>query len=198
MGKTVFVLLDQTDYGTVHVFLIRPDGAKEFLCQAVDPLRTGHDRAEIAAKARSIQDRVMREGRKELKRIAREAATEEIGKEILCFRESQRAKIHAFPQKSEEYTTAAMEQASRAVDDIRRAQLGPQPIAITEEQESAAADLIDMAQARKGSRPLPATAQEKYEQLYDDLRSGLDLTDADLAWMKRYEMWLETGERAFQ
>jgi putative transposase len=196
-GESVFVLLDPMDYGSIYVFLIKADGRKEFLCRAVDPMRTGHDRAEIASRARAIQDRVMREGRKELKRLARQAATEEIGKEILAFRESKLAKIHPFPQKSEEYTTAAMDEAARAVEEIRRRQLGPQPIDISQEEERAAADLIDMNAARR-DRPLPATAQEKYEQLQEDLTGGMDLADADLAWMKRYELWLETGERVSQ
>jgi putative transposase len=196
-GESVFVLLDPMDWGSIYVFLIKADGRKEFLCRAVDPLRTGHDRAQIASKARAIQDRVMREGRKELKRLARQAATEEIGKEILAFRESKLANIHPFPQKSEEYTTAAMDEASRAVEEIRRHQLGPQPIDISAEEERAAAELIDMNAARR-DRPLPATAQEKYEQLHEDLAGGMDLSDTDLAWMKRYELWLETGERVSQ
>jgi putative transposase len=166
------------------------------LCQAVDPLRTGHDRAQIAARARAIQDQVMREGRKELKRIAREAATETIGTEILSFRESQRANVCTFPRPGKEYTTDAMAEAARAVEDIRRTQLGPVPIDITADQVKAAADLIDMAEAKNGGRPLPATDQEKYEQLCEDLACGVDLGDAQLAWMKRHELWLETGERA--
>lgn len=194
VGKTVSVLLDPTDYGTIYVFLINSNGSKEFLCRAVDPLRTGHDRTEIARQAREIQDRVMREGRRELKRIAREAATEQIGKEILTFRERQRANVHQLPQQSEPYTTDAIEEAARAVEDIRLAQIGPQPIAISEEEEKAASNLIEMADARQ-QRPLPATKQEKYEQLQEDLFNGLDLPDTDLAWMKRYELYLETGER---
>ena len=47
----------------------------------------------------------------------------------------------------------------------------------------------------RDSRTLPATQQEKYEQLCEDLRCGVDLADAELAWMKRFELWLETGER---
>ena len=132
----------------------------------------------------------MREGRRELKRIAREAATEEIGKEILAFRERQRSNVHPLPQRSETYTTPAMEEAARAVEEIRIAQLGPQPIGISEEEEKAASNLIEMANARH-QRPLPATKQEKYEQLQEDLIGGLDLPDKDLAWMKRYEMYLE-------
>jgi transposase InsO family protein len=198
VGKTVFVLLDALDYGSIYVFLINADGSKEFLCRAVDPARTGHDRAEIAAHGKAVQDRVMREGRKELKRLAKEAELTSIDEEILCYRERQRANIHEFPGRSETYTTPAMQEAARAVENVRRVELGPCPIAISTEEETAAAELIDMAQARRDSRPLPATAQEKYEQIGEDLRRGMDVSDADLAWMKRYELWLETGERMAQ
>ena len=195
VGETVSVLLDATDYGTIYVFLIKPDGSKEFLCQAVDPDRTGHSRAEIAAKAHAYQKEYLREGSKELKRLAKAAATDRIHEEILSYRERQLANIHEFPRSSEAYSTPAIEEATRALDDIQRVKLGPIPIDITTDEEVAAAELIDMAQARKDSRPLPATAQEKYEQLSEDLQGGFDLDDADLAWMKRYELWLATGEK---
>ncbi|MBI4928165.1 MAG: transposase [Anaerolineae bacterium] len=193
VGKTVFVLLDALDYGSIYVFLINTDGSKEFLCRAVDPARTGHDRAEIAAHGKAVQDRVMREGRKELKRLAKEAELTSINEEILCHRERQRANIHEFPGRSEAYTTPAMQEAARAVENVRRSQMGPCPIAISTEEETAAAELIDMAQARRESRPAPATRQEKYEQINEDLMRGIDVSDSDLAWMKRYELWLETG-----
>jgi transposase InsO family protein len=197
VGETVFVLLDALDYGGIYVFLMRPDGAKEFLCRAVDPARTGHDRAEIAAKGQAYQKEYMREGSKQLRRLSREAATERIGEEILSYRERQRANVREFPKRSETYSTPAMEEAARAVADIERVRRGPCPVAITAEQDRSAAELIDMAQARRDSRPLPATEQEKYEQICDDLRMGVDVADAELAWMKRYELWLETGgERA--
>lgn len=188
VGKRVFVLLDATDYGSVHVFLIQ-NGGKEYLCRAVDPSRTGHDRAEIAAKAKAYQKRYMREAAAELKRIARAAATERIHEEILSFREQQRANIREFPQRSKIYTTPAIEEASRAMKAP-----GSQPIEINAEQNAAAAELIDMAQAMSNNRPLPATAQEKYEQIESDLRAGIDIPDTDLAWMKRYELWIENGE----
>jgi len=195
VGERVFVLLDATDYGTIHVFLVQEDGRKTYLCRAVDPLRTGHDRAEIAAKAKAYQNEFMREGRNQLRRLSKQAAAERIGEEILSYREAQRANVLELPRRSDVYSTPAIEEAALAVEDYERLRRGPQPIAISDDQERAAAELIDMAEARRGSRPLPATAQEKYEQIEDDLRSGVEVSDADLAWMKRYELYLETGER---
>ena len=70
------------------------------------------------------------------------------------------------------------------MSDIRRAAEGPTPIEFTPEQEARANEVIALADRK---RPLPANDWEKYEQLLDDYRGGVDLPDADLAWMKRYE-----------
>jgi putative transposase len=196
VGQTVHVLMDPIDYGTLYVFRMTEDGGKEFLCRAVNPDRTGHDRAEIAAIGKAVQERFMREGSKELKRLARQAGTEEIHREILAYRERQIDNLREFPRKSEDYTTPAIEEARLVVDDIERELMGPVPIAISPEAEKSAAELIDLGRAKREARPLPATPQEKYEQVMDDLRRGCDIADAELAWAKRYEVWLETGERA--
>lgn len=195
VGRQVFCLIDQADYGTIYVYVLQDDGSKTYLCKAVNPLRTGHDRAEIAAKARAVQNRFMAEGRKRLKAAARQAGVDAIGEEILSYRESQRAKMREFPKPSEKYTTPDLEQAALAVEDVRREQMGPQPYGISPDQDTAAGELIDMV-ARRNDRPLPATAQEKYEQLQEDLAAGADLSDAELAFMKRHEMWLENGDEA--
>jgi hypothetical protein len=137
----------------------------------------------------------MQQASGELRRLSKAAATAHIHEEILNHRISQRANIHDFPRPGEPYTTPAIEEAARAAEDIQRASLDPEPIGISEEQEEAAAKLIDMAVVKNGHRPLPATEHEKYEQLCQDLYSGMDLPDKDLAWMKRYEHWLSTGER---
>ena len=178
MGQKVYVLLDAADYGTIHVF--KPRGGSlfgEFVCRAFDTLRTGHDRMEIAKKAKKIYQRVMTEGRKELKKVAREAATDNIHEEILGHREAQRANILEMPRAGVPYTTGALDEAGRAVEDIRRAELEPQPIGITAEEEKAAGEVIDLA-ARSSERPLPANDYEKYAQLEEDRRSGAELSDA--------------------
>ena len=199
VGKRVFVLLDGTDFGAVYVFLINSDGSKTFICRAIDPERAGgHDRSEIAAKAKAYQKEFLREGSKELRRLSKQAATDRISEEILSYRERKLANVHELPRKSDVYSTPAMEEAARAVEDFDRMRRGPQPVDISEEQDRAAAELIDMVAARHASRPLPATAQEKYEQIEEDLRNGVDVPDSELAWMKRYELYLETGERMAQ
>jgi putative transposase len=196
VGQTVYVLLDATDYGTIHVFRPRDDSRfGEFVCRAFDPLRTGHDRADIAAKAKETYTRVMADGRKQLKKIAREVAVKNIHEEILGYREAQLANVVEMPRPSESYTTDALEQAGRAVDDIRRSELGTVPIEITTDEEKKSNEVIRLAD-KQSDRQLPASPWEKYEVLTQDLAAGKDLDDAELAWMKRYELYLETGKMA--
>ena len=195
VGRTAHVLLDATDYGTIYVFLPEDDGRRTWLCKAVCPERTGHDRSQIAATARAVQKRVMQAGRRELKKLAREMAVDAISREILSWREKQIANVVDMPRPAEQYETPMLEQAARAVDDIRRAEQGPRPYGLTPDQEEAAGRIIEMA-ARQPE--LPANDWEKYEQLDAALRSGAEISDEDLAWMKRYELYLETGQSMAQ
>lgn len=193
-GERVLVLYDSTDWGTVRCFTVGADGGQKYLCTAIDAERAGVDRAEVAAVVRATQNRVMREGAAELKKVAKEAGTREIHREILRHREAEIANVVDIPRRSEEYTSPALEDAALAVADTRRRELGPRPIAISEREERQALAVIDLAEQRN-ERALPANDWERYEMIDADLRAGRNLPDADLAFMKRYELYLETGER---
>ncbi|MFH1984152.1 MAG: DDE-type integrase/transposase/recombinase [Pseudomonadota bacterium] len=196
-GDRVLVLLDATDWGMVRCYLVGDDGSKIYLCAAIDPERAGVDRQEVAARMKAVQRRVIREASAEVKRVAKEAATREIHREILNHRESEIAKIAEFRRPAEDYTTPALEEAMLAVDDTRRREAGPQPIGISDREERQARAVIDLA-GQRCERLLPSNDWERYEQLDADLRVGMDLSDADMAFMKRYEIYLETGERQAQ
>ena len=188
--ETVRVLLDRTDYGTIYVF--GQDGA--FICRAVNPARSGHDRSEISAKAKAVQKRVINEMAAEAKKVARDAKTKFIYEEILGYREAQIANIREMPKASEPYTTPMLDQAARAVEDVRQRELGPTPIGISEHEERQASAVIELAE--KKTRALENMMPfEKYEYLVNELAAGCDLEDADLAWMKRYEIYMETGKK---
>ena len=189
-GETVRVLLDRKDFGTIYVFA--QDGA--FICRAIDPARTGHDRAEIAAQAKAVQKRVIREAAANAKKLAREAKTRFINEEIMGYREAQRANIVDLPKASETYATPMLDEAARAVEDIRQREFGPTPIGISEREERQASAVIELA-GKKARVMENMTPWEKYEYLTDALASGRDLDDADLAWMKRYEHYMETGKK---
>jgi hypothetical protein len=137
----------------------------------------------------------MTQGRAGLKKAARKAGIDAIDQEILGYHRRRLAHIAEFPQKSEAYTTPMLEEAARAVDDARRAVTGPDPIGISPAQEAAAREIINLADRKSGRRPMPANPWERYAQLDEDLQSGVAVCDEDLAWMKKYELYLENGER---
>ncbi|HHL33131.1 MAG TPA: hypothetical protein ENJ30_02060 [Desulfobulbaceae bacterium] len=110
-GTMVRVKLDPADLGTI--FLFDEEGA--FLCVAQDPMRTGLDRSETAAKLKNRQKEIIRKGAKALKKLAREQALDDIHEEVLAFREAKIANIIDLPKRSEEYSTTALEEAGKAV-----------------------------------------------------------------------------------
>ena len=185
-GCRVSVLLDITDFGAVYVY----EQSGTFLCRAVDPDRSGISRKDLAVMVRKAQKQVMKDGRKELKKMAREAKTKTIHSEILDHREKQIANISEFPKQEAEYTTPSIEEAVKAAHDERIQASVPVPEEITQEQEEKANEIISLSHRKR----LPANDWEKYDMLSQDLAAGIDVPDSDLAWMKRYEMWLETGK----
>lgn len=110
VGQKVRVLLDATDLGTIYCF--GEEGG--FLFVAVNPERKGLDRAEQSARLRALQKQYTQAGMKELKKTAREQAVDHIHEEIMDYRKSKLAKISEFSQRSEEYSTPALEEAAKA------------------------------------------------------------------------------------
>ncbi|MFC1524706.1 Mu transposase C-terminal domain-containing protein, partial [Thermodesulfobacteriota bacterium] len=184
--KTVRVLLDAADLGTIYLFDAETG---EFICTAVDPIRTGHDRSEIAARGRALQNEFYRQGRKELKKIARESATDQIHTEILEYREDQIANIIELPQKTEEYTTDALQQAAHAVRDRERCH---------NDQADMEALLEDLAAEREaesrevkkkkdsGIVPLFASMTERYQWIKDRARDGKKLSQDEVGFLDEF------------
>ncbi len=111
VGTTVRVRIDAHDLGIIYIF----DEDEKFVCVAQDPVRTGIDRAEIAAKAKNLQKKYIAEGAKELKAKARQQAVDDIHEEILRAAEARIAKIVPLPRPSVEHVTGALVEAGKAV-----------------------------------------------------------------------------------
>lgn len=191
VGTTVRVKIDTIDLGTIYLFDAE-SGA--FLSVAQDPLRTGIDRAETAAKIRHTQKKLVQEGQRELRRIAKEQALDQIHEEILASRESKIANIIDLPRPSVPYTTPALDEAvlaAEAMADLSYSnrQFDAMLTRIEEEAlESAArvmkreekvvllrsdADTYDQIRLQTKGKKRPLTQQE-YEWLteYYDTNSG--------------------------
>jgi len=181
----VRVKLDPTDFGTIYVFA----ESGKFLCTAIDPLRLGHNRAEIAAKSKAIQKQIMREGSKELKKLAKVQAVERIDMEILEHREAQIANIIEMPKRSEEYTTPALTEAARAVaaiDTERRGQREMDEI-IQDSMIHAPEEVVSLARRQPEEKVvLIFTDSQRYDQIKDTAKARGYITRDNWEWLDEY------------
>ncbi|MBF0368562.1 MAG: DDE-type integrase/transposase/recombinase [Magnetococcales bacterium] len=122
--EEVRVLLDETDMGRAYVFTLD----MEFICLAEDPEWTGVSLKEKAAAAKAIQNRVMKEGVKILKREARLAQTRDIHQEIQNKREQEAAQVVAFPTTKTTHASPAINAAAKAVKSSTPAK--PKPMTL--------------------------------------------------------------------
>lgn len=185
-GETVRVKLDPADFGTIYLF--GEDG--KFICVAVDPLRLGHDRAEIVARSKHLQKQIVREGSKELKKLARAQAVEQIHTEILEHREAQIANIVELPRRSEEYSTPALQEAARAVaaiDTERRGQREMDDIAADASIFVDMPERISMAKARPAEKvALIFTDTDRYLNISATARCNGFMTRSNAEWLDEF------------
>jgi len=183
-GESVRVKLDPADLGTIYVF--GEDG--KFLCVAIDQLRLGHNRAEVAAKTRALQKQIISEGSRELRKIAKQQATRTIHTEILEHREGLIANIIELPKKSEEYTTEALEQAALAVSAIDASLRGQKEMAEIDQErtislpEEPAVPLL----RRKEKVVYIVTDSDRYEQIKDTAKRLGYITKENAEWLHTY------------
>lgn len=182
-GATMRVKLDPADFGTIYLFA--EDG--KFICVAVDPLRLGHDRAEIVARSKAIQKQIVREGSRELKKLARSQAVEQIHTEILEHREGLIANIIELPKKSEEYTTPAMTEAAKAVAAIDAEWRGQREMdEISQDCAVSIPDEPAMLPKRKEKVVYIVTDSDRYEQIKDTAKRLGYITKENAEWLGTY------------
>lgn len=181
-GTQVRVKIDPIDLGTIYLF----DVNGPFLSVAQDPLRTGLNRAETAMKLKHRQNKLIKQGAKELKKIAREQALDEIHEEILDYRESQAANIIELPQKREEISTPALDEAAKAVGELD----------IVNSEESAFDQLIlDIGDEELASIDIPKEEKifllrsdsDQYDLIRSETKGGKrKLTQKEYTWLTEY------------
>lgn len=192
-GTTVRVKLDKTDLGTIYLFDV--DG--KFLCVAQDPQRTGIDRAETASTIKNRQKKLMREGSKELRKLTREQALDEINEEILEYREDKIANIIELPKRREEYTTTALDEAALAVNALDKSNRElteiDEIISDCDIQERQAVEIAiaehetDKAKRkRSGITHIFTSDSDQYQWIRDRERKTPGLTTPELDFLNRY------------
>lgn len=187
--KRVYVLEDKTDAGTIYVFKYNELGEREYLCAAINPELTGQDRSEIVARAKALQKKFMQEGRKVLRKISKEQSVATINQEIMDFRKGQIANISPFPQRTEDYTTQALQQAAQAFADRDR---------LHNDQDDMQAMLEDLATERRieaesyqekkkaGIVPIFASMTERYQWIRDRIRDGRRPSSDEIEFLSEF------------
>jgi transposase InsO family protein len=192
-GKRVRVLIDYADLGRAYCF----EETGEFLCIATCPDWYGISAEDEAGCLKRAQRRLVSEKRKELKRLAREHRIGLVPEEVLDYRESLIANVDELPQKTEAYTTAAIEEAIAAADKSygivnREALAGPlevppEVLAYEEGQKK----LIDLQEKRR-QRRLFESNQDVYFWVLSRITDGTD-TEIQRQWKREYEAWQDSG-----
>lgn len=149
-GRTVQLLLDEADIGTVYVFT---EGG-QFMCIAHSPEVSGLSRAELAARRRAHQRQVIAEGKKHLREAARTANVKDIASEILASRVAAASKVTALPRPGVSHVTQALEEAGRALIARAQAEAGSQSSRpLTESERATHAALVAESEAEVVALP---------------------------------------------
>ncbi len=135
IGARVHVRLDPEDMGRIVVYGL--DGA--FICVAECPERTGLDRREVAAAARSIQRGAEREAREELKRKKREIKPHTIIDEMRDAQREAAAQLVRFPRGGATHETPALAAAAEAASKLAGERPAPRPLTGDERELAAEA-----------------------------------------------------------
>jgi transposase InsO family protein len=190
VGEDVLVLYDPVDFGQVSAYTLGDN--PEFICVAKDPSRTGIDRAEVAAKAREMQKKAVQEARAELKKAAKKQDIDHIADEIRAAAAEKAAKIVELPKPSMEFTTPALEAASKAAD-VLDAPAAPRPtvddVAFLSARLKKAQEAKQQRDAEAAAEARPETNRQKYlrwKSVDTAIAAGADVSDADRSFHRSF------------
>lgn len=188
VGRDVFVLLDPADLGTVYIYLEQEDGERTFLCPAIDPQWVGIDRAGFATAARKHQDKVMREERKKLTKLAKAEGEQEAYDGYMQLRKDQAGKIMEFPGLAREYTTPALGEAAKAV--IAKAEMAEDERQLDRRLEAVEAEMAENVR-RVLNKDEKIVLLRSDSDIYDQIRLQTKgrkrlLTRQEYDWLTEY------------
>ncbi|MGD9638346.1 MAG: transposase [Alphaproteobacteria bacterium] len=187
-GRQVKVRYDESEYGEVYVFDAE-NGS--FICKAFNPEHLGVSRKEVAIAQKRRQKKIISEGKKALKQIAKDQKTRDIKLEILEYRKEQVENLVVFPQgnkqQSQDYVTETLNEASRAL------KIAPKARELTADEKQA---LVAVEQDLKPTNivKMPETKEQKYARWLEidkRLTSGEDASSEEIKWWRNYQLGSE-------
>jgi len=196
-GRRVFVLQDEADWGTVHVFLPKQTSDDlEYLCRAVCPLLTGISRKEAAMARRRVYDKVRAEERAAAKANAKRVGAKDVMREVMEGAVERAGKLSRLPQPTIPHETPMLAEAALAA----RAGDAPTPKPATAADLAARAALAeDMAKQKAAVTKLPETPRQRYARWLDvdaAIRVDAAVTEKDRKWWASYRQTHEFSAQA--
>ncbi len=126
-GALVSVRRDPADLGRIFVYHRAGRKRGRFICIAEDPVRTGIDRAEIAARAKASANQVDKAARQWARELQRKHKPETAMDDVLTHARREAERVVALPRKGEAHDPAALIEAGRAADAAKAADAPPAP-----------------------------------------------------------------------
>lgn len=187
VGEKVFVLLDPTDLGTAYIYLEKPDGEREFLCPAIDPIWHGIDPAEFAIVSKKHQQKLMKQGRRELIKLTKEISIQEAHDHFRELRKAQVENIIDLPSKVENHVSDGLDQGAAAANAIE---------ALNAETKAQENFTIEFSDEELATVPAPQqeekiihlrTDSDSYEQIWIATREpGRKLSEFEYDFLGKY------------
>ena len=191
-GEQVHVRLDPDDLGQVYVYRGDP---WEFLCVAVNPERAGVSRAEMAAKVKAEHQKVLAEGKKEIRRKQRGITLKTVSDEMLRAGQRHADNLIAFPQSSQPHTTPDLEAAGEAARALAPTTAAPVSPEFAARHQAAVVKLAQPPPAREsdGDR-----WWRRAQAIEARLAAGEPVEEIDREWLavNRREPWYRARRTA--
>ena len=114
VGERVHVRADESDPARIHVYRDNAGRLGAFVAVAEDPMRTGADRAEIAAQAKALAAGADRETRRRARELLQQRRPETAMDDVLGAAAAAADRVVAFAPRGEAHETPALAEAARA------------------------------------------------------------------------------------
>ncbi len=184
VGQKYHIRFDPDDMGRVHCFSEDHD---EFVCTAENDQYSGVNPIAAAAAAKATQRERLKEGTSELRRETRKYKPRHAAEAILGQAAQDTSNLVAFPGKSENYTTPAIEAALEA-SFSKTLDLPIEPNNAAEHYQQA---LIDQEKVthKRASISVVDEGNERYvraKKLQALVENGMEIDAADKKWLDGY------------
>jgi len=178
------------DLGKLAVY----DERGEFVCIAINRERAGASLKELSSIARQAQRRLVRDGVKDLRAIARRIKPEIVAD--AAFRNAvAAAPIRDFAANASIHTTPALEAASKAADELANLETTPAPHdeATLREGERVVAELEERRRIRDSM-----LSDDELEELWLAITGGRGLSDRQRAFLDHFDVSAEDWRASYE